>query len=141
MASPGGGLEGADVWGASTELAELADLTTEQIATRTRIQTNNARAIQSEIRSVEQQLRESDSRVKDNLEKIKLNMQLPYMVANVVEVSLRRCLFELSRREGLGLRPSICPVAISRPPPLPARPQPHLSPCPPYVGCRAPTLF
>ena len=89
MASPGGGLEGADVWGASTELAELADLTSEQIATRTRIQTNNERAIQSEIRSIEQQLRESDSRVKDNLEKIKLNMQLPYMVANVVEVSRR----------------------------------------------------
>ena len=98
MASPGGGLEGADVWGASAEMAELSELTTEQIVTRTRIQTNNARAIQSEIHSLDQQVRESDTRVNDNIEKIKLNKQLPYMVANVVEVRLWGCEAE-GRRE------------------------------------------
>jgi hypothetical protein len=96
MAAPAGaaasGLDDAALWGAtaSADLAEVADLTTAQIEARTRIQTNNARAIQSELRSLDQQVKESDARVKDNLEKIKLNKQLPYMVANVVEVRAPR---------------------------------------------------
>jgi hypothetical protein len=43
-------LEGADVWGeaGAADLAEVADLTVDQIVARTRIQNNNARAVQSE---------------------------------------------------------------------------------------------
>ena len=65
---------------------ELAELTTAQIAARTKMLKNNERAIRSEISSLDQNIKEADRNVAENLEKIALNKQLPYLVANVVEV-------------------------------------------------------
>lgn len=91
MAAPNG-LETEDVWGdaGAADLAEVADLTVEQIKNRTVMHKNNASAIKGEMRGVEQQVKEADLMIKENLEKIKLNKQLPYLVANVVEVRRMR---------------------------------------------------
>lgn len=92
-------------------------------ACSSKMQANNARAIKSEIQSLEQKLAECNVSLKDNLEKIKLNKQLPYLVANVVEVRAARvfsfaqpCLAPSCRRP-----PVPVPLPTSRPPSPPPR--------------------
>jgi len=81
-------LESKDIWGDNDNIEnELNGLNATEIRQRTTMLTNNARILRSDINSLDQQIREQTERVKDNTEKIKLNKQLPYLVANVVEVS------------------------------------------------------
>lgn len=86
MAAPAGGLEEAFGDVGEDVLAELADLTVQQIKNRTDMQKNNASAIKAEMRGVEQEVKNVEAEIKQNKERIKLNTQLPYLVANVVEL-------------------------------------------------------
>ena len=86
MAAPAGGLEEAFGDVGDDVLAELADLTVQQIKNRTDMQKNNASAIKAEMRGVEQEVKNVEAEIKQNKERIKLNTQLPYLVANVVEL-------------------------------------------------------
>jgi len=61
-------------------------LTTEQINNRTRVVQNNTRVLQGDISRIDVQIADQQARLKENIEKIKLNKQLPYLVANVVEL-------------------------------------------------------
>lgn len=80
-------LESKDIWGDNDTIeTELVGLNPTEIRQRATMLTNNARILRSDINSLDQQIREQTERVKDNTEKIKLNKQLPYLVANVVEV-------------------------------------------------------
>jgi hypothetical protein len=81
-------LESKEIWGEreSAMEAELASLTLEQIRQRTTMMTNNVRVLTKDLRNVENQIKQQEARVKENEEKIKLNKQLPYLVANVVEL-------------------------------------------------------
>ncbi|CBZ55613.1 hypothetical protein NCLIV_060380 [Neospora caninum Liverpool] len=70
-------MDSAAVWGDEGEdvaTAELAGLTAADLRMRTSM-------IDSEVRILK-----SEERIKDNQEKIRLNRQLPYLVANVVEL-------------------------------------------------------
>jgi 26S proteasome regulatory subunit T5 len=81
-------LESKEIWGdeMSAELVELADLTPDQITQRTKMLANNMRAMRSDLASLDQRIKEKNDLIKENTEKVKLNKQLPYLVANVVEV-------------------------------------------------------
>lgn len=85
--STSGTLTGSDVWGVDSAIeAELSGLSVEQITSRIKMLENNIRATVSEKYSVERALMVSEREIEDNKGKIRLNKQLPYLVANVVEV-------------------------------------------------------
>ena len=67
-------------WGSST--ARHA----EGIKTRNRLIDNEMRVLKEEANRLNLELSGLKDRVKENKEKIKLNNQLPYLVANIVEV-------------------------------------------------------
>lgn len=70
-----------------TELdAEILDLSTDDIITRNRLLENDIRVMKSEILRLQHEASSMKERLQDNLEKIKLNKQLPYLVANIVEI-------------------------------------------------------
>ena len=80
----------AAIWGEDEGTAELQrelqGMSAEQIQQRTRLLENEIRVLKDEstrLGEVQSGIRE---RIKDNQEKIKLNKQLPYLVANVVEI-------------------------------------------------------
>jgi hypothetical protein len=85
-----GNLESKDIWGDGDGDAagdgELAGLTAEEVRQRAAMTANNNRIARSDITSLDHLIREQTERIKDNNDKIKLNKQLPYLVANVVEV-------------------------------------------------------
>jgi len=88
MSSSGLGLSGGEIFGEETAFeAEVAELTTEQLIARTKNEESNASYYKRTIISLEQEIKEVKIELKDNVEKIKTNVVLPYLVANVVEVS------------------------------------------------------
>lgn len=66
--------------------AELAQLSTEDLNTRSRLLDNDLRIMKSEIIRLQHEQASMMEQLQDNMEKIKLNKQLPYLVANVVEL-------------------------------------------------------
>eukprot|EP00727_Mastigamoeba_balamuthi_P006212 m51a1_g221 putative 26s protease regulatory subunit 6a (436) ;mRNA; r:45636-47467 len=66
--------------------AEIAALTTDELATRTRQLDNEIRERRGEGTRLTHEIRATRERIKENSEKIKLNKQLPYLVSNVVEI-------------------------------------------------------
>lgn len=90
MSSPASGtLIGSDVWGVDSQIeAELSGLTVDQIVSRIKMLENNLRAVKTENYSVTRQVKETEREIEDNKGKIRLNKQLPYLVANVVEVCI-----------------------------------------------------
>lgn len=86
-------LESKEIWGTEEdpEFAAIAALNPAEIAQRTKMLQNNQRAMKSDMNNLEQQIRQWNADIKDNTDKVKLNKQLPYLVANVVEVSHRTC--------------------------------------------------
>lgn len=108
-------LESKEIWGTESdpEFAEIAAKTPEQIAQLTKMLQNNMRAMKSDMNSLDQQIKEQGDDIKDNQEKVKLNKQLPYLVANVVEV-------RVGRRRGGGARErarSRARTRVGKPPP------------------------
>ena len=66
--------------------AEILNISVEDITTRNRLLENDIRIMKSEILRLQHEASSMKERLTDNLEKIKLNKQLPYLVANIVEV-------------------------------------------------------
>lgn len=65
---------------------ELNYLSSEDLSTRSRLLENDVRIMKSEIIRLQHEQASMTEQLQDNMEKIKLNKQLPYLVANIVEL-------------------------------------------------------
>lgn len=65
---------------------DLIYLSSEDLNTRSRLLENDLRIMKSEIIRLQHEQASMVDQLQDNIEKIKLNKQLPYLVANVVEL-------------------------------------------------------
>ncbi|CCE64383.1 hypothetical protein TPHA_0H01770 [Tetrapisispora phaffii CBS 4417] len=65
---------------------EILNLSTQELSTRTKLMDNEIRIFRSELQRLSHESNVMQEKVKDNKEKIKNNKQLPYLVANVVEI-------------------------------------------------------
>lgn len=65
---------------------ELNYLSSEDLNTRSRLLENDLRIMKSEIIRLQHEQSSMMEQLQDNMEKIKLNKQLPYLVANIVEL-------------------------------------------------------
>ena len=65
---------------------EILRSSTDEIQNRIRLLENDIKIMKSEALRINHEHLAQKDRIKDNLEKIKLNKQLPYLVANVVEI-------------------------------------------------------
>ncbi|KAJ3159632.1 26S proteasome regulatory subunit 6A [Geranomyces michiganensis] len=85
-------LEDKEIWntadqGEAEDLGqEILRAGTDEIANRTRLLENDIKVMKSEQMRITHEQNAMNERIKDNKEKIKLNKQLPYLVANVVEI-------------------------------------------------------
>ncbi|KAI7864353.1 P-loop containing nucleoside triphosphate hydrolase protein [Spinellus fusiger] len=80
-------LEDKALWEGDEEIGkEILGLSSEEIVNRTRLLQNDIKVMKSEFLRLQHEQVEFKERIKDNKEKIKLNKQLPYLVANVVEL-------------------------------------------------------
>jgi len=79
-----------DLWGDDEETKQmeqqLASWTLEQIKQRTEIFDGNIRVANQQIKASQHKKTEMQAKIKENNEKIKMNKQLPYLVANVIEI-------------------------------------------------------
>ena len=71
---------------------EILAMTNEQIRQRIKLLDNDIRIMRSEENRINHESNAQRERIKDNKEKIKLNKQLPYLVANIVEVGRARAI-------------------------------------------------
>ncbi|KAI9102401.1 P-loop containing nucleoside triphosphate hydrolase protein [Phlyctochytrium arcticum] len=85
-------LEDKEIW-EKVEQDDMEDLgqeilraSTDEIANRTRLLENDIKVMKSEQMRLSHEQNNMNERIRDNKEKIKLNKQLPYLVANVVEI-------------------------------------------------------
>jgi 26S proteasome regulatory subunit T5 len=76
------------VWGDQTDsfALEVASMSTDELRQRIRGIDNEIRIMKSDIGRIKHESSTQTAHIKDNREKIKLNKQLPYLVANVVEI-------------------------------------------------------
>lgn len=65
---------------------ELNYLSVDDLNTRSRLLENDVRIMKSEIIRLQHEQASMMEQLQDNMEKIKLNKQLPYLVANIVEL-------------------------------------------------------
>ncbi|KAI3646100.1 hypothetical protein MP228_005699 [Amoeboaphelidium protococcarum] len=65
---------------------EILSLNADEIANRTRLLENEVRIFKSELQRLAHDKRVMQEDIEDNQKKIKLNMSLPYLVGNVVEL-------------------------------------------------------
>ena len=65
---------------------EIARADTDEIAQRTRMLENEIKVIKNEVMRLNHEQQAQKEKIKENTEKIKLNKQLPFLVANVVEL-------------------------------------------------------
>ena len=65
---------------------EIARAGADEIAQRTRMLENEIKVLKNETMRLQHDQQSNKERIKENTEKIKLNKQLPYLVANVVEL-------------------------------------------------------
>merc|ERR1719379_1287043 len=76
-----------DGGGADDDLGdEIARADTDEIAQRTRMVENEVKVLRNETARLSHEQQAQKEKIKENTEKIKLNKQLPYLVANVVEL-------------------------------------------------------
>lgn len=66
--------------------ASVLKASTAEIANMTRLLENDIKIMKSEQQRLFHEQASQKEKIKDNAEKIKLNKQLPYLVANVVEL-------------------------------------------------------
>mmetsp|Transcript_28584 Transcript_28584/g.87508 ORF Transcript_28584/g.87508 Transcript_28584/m.87508 type:complete len:433 (-) Transcript_28584:312-1610(-) len=66
--------------------SEIMSMTLDDINQRARLVENDLRVMKSEIQRMQHESESQKEKIKENQDKIKLNKQLPYLVANVVEV-------------------------------------------------------
>ena len=98
-------LEGDDIWGdggaGESKQAEAGDapdnevvmedeetrhFSIAEIRQRIHLLNNEVRIMKSDVQRITHESRAQRDRIRENQEKVKLNKQLPYLVANVVEV-------------------------------------------------------
>ncbi|KEP60979.1 UNVERIFIED_CONTAM: 26S proteasome regulatory subunit, S6a family AAA ATpase [Hammondia hammondi] len=82
-------MDSAAVWsdeGEDVATAELGGLSASDLRMRTSMIDSEVRILKSEVNRLRFELHSMQERIKDNREKIRLNRQLPYLVANVVEL-------------------------------------------------------
>ncbi|CAB4252030.1 similar to Saccharomyces cerevisiae YOR117W RPT5 One of six ATPases of the 19S regulatory particle of the 26S proteasome involved in the degradation of ubiquitinated substrates [Maudiozyma barnettii] len=65
---------------------EILNLSTHELQTRTKLLDNEIRIFRSELQRLSHENNVMVEKIRDNKEKIKNNKQLPYLVANVVEI-------------------------------------------------------
>jgi 26S proteasome regulatory subunit T5 len=77
-----------EVWGNETDEIEsrVANMTNEELRHQIRALDNEIRIMKSNINRIRHEANQQKEHIKDNKEKVKLNKQLPYLVANVVEI-------------------------------------------------------
>lgn len=90
-AKPTGGLSDKDLWGdgADSESAvdtAIAAMDNAALEQRIRLFESNIRIMTSETKRFAHEKKQSEDKIKENNEKIKMNKQLPYLVANVIEI-------------------------------------------------------
>lgn len=86
--------------------AEMLSGSVQDIANRTRLIEGEARLLRNEVLLLSQELKSIKEKIKENQEKVKMNKQLPYLVANIVEVRALRCLVRLSHAQILDMNPN-----------------------------------
>lgn len=81
-------LESNEIWGNTEEELdpEILLMSNEELRQRIRLLDNDIRIMRSDIQRINHESNSQRERIKENNEKVKLNKQLPYLVANVVEV-------------------------------------------------------
>ncbi|RLN88518.1 hypothetical protein BBJ28_00011305, partial [Nothophytophthora sp. Chile5] len=86
--NPGTELESAEIWGGAEEGLdpEILLMSNEELRQRIRLLDNDIRIMRSDIQRINHESNSQRERIKENNEKVKLNKQLPYLVANVVEI-------------------------------------------------------
>lgn len=96
--SAGDDLEGDDIWGdgeskqetdappPDMEDDETRHMTIGELRQRIHLINNDIRIMKSDVQRITHESRGQRDRIRDNQEKVKLNKQLPYLVANVVEI-------------------------------------------------------
>jgi 26S proteasome regulatory subunit T5 len=67
-------------------MEELSRVTNEELKQRIRALDNEIRIMKSDMNRIRHEAKTQEAHIKDNKEKIKVNKQLPYLVANVVEI-------------------------------------------------------
>lgn len=65
---------------------EVSRMTSEELKQRIRALDNEVRIMKSDMNRIKHESKIQEAHIKDNKEKIKVNKQLPYLVANVVEI-------------------------------------------------------
>jgi ATP-dependent 26S proteasome regulatory subunit len=101
-------LEGEDIWGTSAaapaageageskqaddddepppEDEETRHMSVSELKQRIHLLSSDIRVMKSDIQRINHESRDQRERIRENQEKVKMNKQLPYLVANVVEV-------------------------------------------------------
>jgi 26S proteasome regulatory subunit T5 len=89
-------LEGDDIWGgdeskqneddAGLEDEETRHMSINELRQRIHLINNDIRVMKSDVQRITHESRGQRDRIRENQEKVKLNKQLPYLVANVVEI-------------------------------------------------------
>jgi uncharacterized small protein (DUF1192 family) len=103
-------LEGEDIWGTSAAAApaageageskqadddddepppedeETRHMSVSELKQRIHLLSSDIRVMKSDIQRINHESRDQRERIRENQEKVKMNKQLPYLVANVVEV-------------------------------------------------------
>lgn len=89
-------LEGDDIWGgdeakdteddAVLEDDETRHMSISELRQRIHLINNDVRVMKSDVQRITHESRGQRDRIRENQEKVKLNKQLPYLVANVVEI-------------------------------------------------------
>jgi 26S proteasome regulatory subunit T5 len=77
----------AEVWGEAEALdASMAVMSNDELRQQTRALDNEIRIMRSDMNRIRHETTQQTAHIKDNKDKIKLNKQLPYLVANVIEI-------------------------------------------------------
>ena len=78
----------AAVWGDETDELEtrVSQMTNDDLRHAIRALDNEIRIMKSNMNRIKHEATQQKEHIKDNREKVKLNKQLPYLVANVVEI-------------------------------------------------------
>jgi 26S proteasome regulatory subunit T5 len=96
-------LEGEDIWGDGAGAAaneskqedsaaepvedeETRHMTVSELRQRIHLLSSDIRVMKSDVQRITHESRGQRERIRENQEKVKLNKQLPYLVANVVEI-------------------------------------------------------
>lgn len=79
-------MEAEGLWGSDTISDDVRRMTPAELQQRIHLVENEIRVMRQQHARLQHEMTNVNERIKENNEKIKLNKQLPYLVANVVEI-------------------------------------------------------